>query len=122
MAITWSIVQLDYVLSTAVKEFLEENPDILPPGLNVQVVNNSHWQCIDEDASGNQARVYGSVVIPTDDLSNFTSYADITEEQAIQWTKDALGADEVASFEANVAAQLQLIENPVEGSGTPWAA
>jgi hypothetical protein len=44
------------------------------------------------------------------------------KEQAIQWTKDALGAEEVASFEANVAAQLQLIENPVEGSGTPWAA
>ena len=107
MAITWSIVQLDYALS------LDNESD---------VVNNSHWQCIDEDASGNQARVYGSVAIPTDDLSNFTPYADITEAQALQWTKDALGAEEVASVEANVAAQLQLLENPTEGSGTPWAA
>ena len=79
-------------------------------------------QCIDEDASGNQARVYGSVGIPTDDLSNFTPYADITEAQALQWTKDALGAEEVASTEATVAAQLQAIENPTDGSGTPWAA
>ncbi len=107
MAITWSIVQLDYALS-------EDG--------YTDVVNNSHWQCIDEDASGNQARVYGSVAIPTDDLSNFTLYADITEAEALQWTKDALGAEEVASIEANVAAQLQFIENPTEGSGTPWAA
>ena len=79
-------------------------------------------QCIDADDQGNQARVYGSVGIPTDDLSNFTSYADITEAQALQWTKDALGAEEVASIEANVADQLQLLENPTESSGTPWAA
>jgi hypothetical protein len=107
MPITWSIVQLDYALS------LDGETD---------VVNNSHWQCIDSDDSGNQARVYGSVAIPTDDLSNFTPYADITEAEALQWTLDALGAEEVSSIEANVAAQLQLIENPTEGSGTPWAA
>ena len=107
MAITWSVVQLDYVVS------LDGETD---------VVNNSYWQCIDSDDQGNQARVYGSVGIPTDDLSNFTPYADITEAQALQWTKDALGAEEVASIEANVADQLQLLENPTEGSGTPWAA
>jgi hypothetical protein len=107
MAITWSIVQLDYTAS------LNDQTD---------VVNNAHWECIDEDASGNQARVYGSVAIPTDDLSNFTLYADITEAQALQWTKDALGAEEVASIESNVAAQLQAIETPTEASGTPWAS
>ena len=106
MAITWSIVQLDYALS------LDDQTD---------VVNNSHWQCIDSDDQGNQARVYGSVAIPTDDLSNFTPYADITEAQALQWTKDALGDEEVASTEANVTSQLNLIENPTEGSGKPWA-
>ena len=94
MAITWSIVQLDYALS-------EDG--------YTDVVNNSHWQCIDEDASGNQGRVYGSVGIPTEDLSNFTPYADITEAQALEWTKTALGAEEVASIEANVAAQLELL-------------
>lgn len=107
MAITWSIAQLDYAVS------LDGESD---------VVNNSHWQCINEDASGNQARVYGSVGIPTDDLTDFIAYADITEANALEWTKAALGAEEVASIEANVAAQLQLVENPTEGSGTPWAA
>ena len=107
MAITWSIVQLDYALS-------EDG--------QTDVVNNSHWQCIDSDDAGNQARVYGSVAIPTDDLSDFTPYADITEAKALEWTKAALGAEKVASIEANVTAQLQLVENPTEASGTPWAA
>lgn len=107
MAIAWSIVQLDYALS------LYGQTD---------VVNNSHWQCIDSDDQGNQARVYGSVGIPTDDLSNFTPYADITEEEALKWTKDALGPEEVDSIEANVTSQLNVIENLTEGSGTPWAA
>ncbi len=107
MAITWSIVQLDYAVS------LDGESD---------VVNNSHWQCIDSDDAGNQARVYGSVGIPTDSLTDFIAYADITEEKALEWTKAALGDEEVASIEANVAAQLQLVENPTEGSGTPWAA
>jgi len=107
MAITWSIVQLDYTAS------LNDQTD---------VVTNSHWQCIDEDDAGNQARVYGSVAIPTDNLSNFTAYEDITEAQALQWTKDAIGAEEVASIEANVTAQLQEIANPAEASGIPWAA
>jgi hypothetical protein len=107
MAITWSIVQLDYAVS------LDGESD---------VVNNSHWQCIDSDDQGNQARVYGSVGIPTDDLTDFIAYADITEAKALEWTKAALGAEEVSSIEANVAAQLQLVESPTEGSGTPWAA
>jgi hypothetical protein len=107
MAITWSIVQLDYALS------LDGRTD---------VINNSHWQCVDFDDAGNHARIYGSVAISTDDLSNFTPYADITEAEALQWTKGALGAEKVASIEADVASQLQAIENPTEGSGTPWAA
>ena len=61
-----------------------------------------------------------TVGLSTDDLSSFTPYADITEEQAIGWAKDALGADEVAATEANVAAQIAEKENPTKGSGVPW--
>ena len=107
MAINWSITQLDYALSLDGQ---------------TNVINNSHWQCINSDDQGNQVRVYGSVAIPTDDLSNFIPYADITEAKALQWTKDALGSEEVASIEANVTSQLNVIQNPTEGSGMPWTA
>lgn len=107
MAITWSVLQLDYALSQ---------------DGHSNVVNNSHWQCLDTDDAGNQARSYGKINIPTDDLSSFTPYDNITEEQALQWTKDALGADQVAAIESRVTQRLNLIQNPTEGSGTPWVS
>ncbi len=107
MAATWSIVQLDYSISS---------------GGETNVVNNIHWNCTDADADGNHGRTYGSQGIPTDDLSDFIAYSDITEANAIAWLKDALGADGVSDQEAAVAAQIALLKTPINGSGSPWAA
>lgn len=105
MAITWSIIQLDYAVSQ---------------DGHANVVNNAHWQCIDADDAGNQGRAYGTVGIPTDDLTYFTPYANITEALALAWAKEALGAEQVSAIEAGVTAQLNAIQNPTDGSGTPW--
>lgn len=105
MTATWTATNLDYYTS------LNDQTDV------VYIV---HWNCQDKDADGNKGRCYGTVGLSTDDLSDFTPYADITEEQAIGWAKDALGADEVASTEANVAAQIAEKANPSKGSGVPW--
>jgi hypothetical protein len=107
MAATWKIVQLDYTVSLDSK---------------TNVVNNIHWDCTDADADGNQGRTYGSQGIPTDDLSDFINYSDITEANAIAWVKAALGADGVSDQEDAVAAQIALLKTPVDGSGSPWAA
>ena len=105
MAATWSIVQLDYTVSLDSK---------------TNVVTNIHWDCNDEDADGNHGRTYGSQGIPTDDLSDFTAYSDITEANAIAWVKAALGDDEVSDQEDSVAAQIAVLKTPVSGSGKPW--
>ena len=107
MAATWSIVQLDYSISS---------------GGETNVVNNIHWQCTDADADGNAGRTYGSQGIPTDDLSDFIAYDAITEANAIAWVKAALGDDGVSDQEAAVAAQIAVLQTPVSGSGSPWAA
>ena len=107
MAATWSIVQLDYTVSLDSK---------------TNVVTNIHWDCTDADADGNAGRTYGSQGIPTDDLSDFTAYDDITEANAIAWVKAALGDDGVSDQEAAVAAQIAVLQTPVSGSGSPWAA
>jgi hypothetical protein len=102
MTATWSIVQLDYAVS------LDGKTD---------VVNNSHWQCIDSDDAGNQARVYGSVAIPTDDIIDFIPYADITEAKALAWTKTALGAEDGCIYRIAVAAQIAACpDTSTEGS------
>jgi hypothetical protein len=107
MAATWKINQLDYAVSL---------------GGETNVVTNIHWDCNDADADGNQGRTYGSTGIPTDDLSGFIAYSDITEANAIAWLKDALGEDGVSDQEAAVAAQIAVLKTPVDGSGKPWAA
>ena len=107
MAATWSIAQLDYTVSLDSK---------------TNVVTNIHWDCTDADADRNHGRTYGSTGIPTDDLSDFINYSDITEANAIAWVKAALGEDGVSDQEAAVAAQIAVLQTPVNGSGSPWAA
>jgi hypothetical protein len=96
MAATWSIAQLDYTVSLDSK---------------TNVVTNAHW---------NTGRTYGSTGIPTDDLSGFIAYGDITEADAIAWVKAALGDDGVSEQEDAVAAQIAVLQTPVSGSGKPW--
>ena len=105
MAATWKINQLDYTVSLDSK---------------TNVVTNIHWDCNDTDADGNQGRTYGSTGIPTDDLSGFIAYDDITEENAVAWLKAALGDDGVSAQEDAVAAEIAVLKTPVNGSGKPW--
>ena len=105
MAATWTINNLDFYKSH---------------GGKTDVVFNIHWNCADKDSSGNTGTVVGTVAISTDDLSSFTSYSDITETQAIGWTKDALGSQRVSEVESLVAAEIAEKASPKEGSGVPW--
>ena len=46
--------------------------------------------------------------------------ADITEANAIQWAKDALGTDEVTAIEASIANQITEMKTPTVASGVSW--
>jgi len=108
MAATWRIAACDRTVSL---------------GGKADVITRVHWNVKDSetvdgvDHSGSQ---YGSVGIDTDDLSSFTAYADVTEADAIAWTKAALGSDEVTRLEEDVAAQITMSKTPTHGTGVPW--
>lgn len=104
MSITWSIVQMEYNLAQDDK---------------TNVVNQLHWQCIVAE-NEHFARAYGTVNVPTDDLSNFTEFVDLTEAQVVDWAKSALGEEQVASIEAALAGRVAEIINPTRGQGLPW--
>ena len=77
--------------------------------------------------SDTQNGVTGSVTYSVNLLpasaSNFTPYADITQAEAIQWTQDALGAERVASMEAEVQAQIDAQKVPTpQPAPLPWVA
>ena len=108
MATTWKIAACDRTVSL---------------GGEADVITTVHWNVQDNetvDGVDHSGRQYGSVGIDADDLSSFTAYADVTEANAIEWAKAALGSDEVTRLETDVAAQVTLSKTPVTASGVPW--
>ena len=76
------------------------------------VIFNVHWRLAGTNDSDNTGSVYGTQSLETSDLSNFTAFADITEEQINGWTEAALGAEKVAELKANIDAQIEQQINP----------
>jgi hypothetical protein len=104
MAVTWTIASMDR--------------DITLDGKS-DVVTTIHWRADDTDSDGNSGSSYGSVSV-TLGSGDFVAYADITEAKAIQWAKDALGSDEVAEIEANIAGMIAKEKTPTTASGVPF--
>ena len=64
---------------------------------------------------------YSVNLLPAD-AENFTPYNEITQAQALEWTKGALGEDRVAAMENEVAEQIAKAAIPVPQSAPlPWA-
>lgn len=104
---TWAVVQMD--------AYPEADGE-------TDVVFNVHWTLTGTDGtySGN---VYGSQAVTYEAGSSFTPYADLTEDQVINWVQSAMGAEQVAIFEANVAEQIaDQINPPVVTPDLPWSA
>jgi hypothetical protein len=84
------------------------------------VVFTVHW-CMDGTDGVYTAGVYGSVGLTLAPDTDFTPYADLTQEQVIGWVKDAMGEEQVASYEENVANQIAALANPpVVTPPLPW--
>jgi len=86
------------------------------------VVFTVHWTLTATDGTYNGS-VYGSIGVTLDEGSTFTPYEDLTEAQVIGWVQAAMGEEQVAAYEANVAEQIaNQINPPVVTPPLPWAA
>jgi hypothetical protein len=67
----------------------------------------------------------GRVRLNTENIENFVSYNDLTEEIVVNWVKETLGNDEVNLIESNFANWIEQIKNPpaplVITTPLPWA-
>ena len=105
MVLTWKIEQL------GCKPFFDSKTD---------VVENIHWRLngVDGDYA---TSVYGSQKVTYEAGSLFTDYNSLTEEVVIAWVKDALGEEQVSTYEASVNNQLEALKNPtIVTSSLPW--
>lgn len=85
------------------------------------VVFTVHWR-LDGTDGEHTAGVYGTVGLTLDPKAKFAPFAKLTEKQVIGWVQDALGDEQVASYEESVATQIAAIANPpVVTPPLPWA-
>ncbi len=76
------------------------------------VIFNVHWRLTGTDDSDNIGSVYGTQSLETSDLSDFTAFADITEEQVNGWVEAAMGEEEVQAKKDAIDAQIAEKVNP----------
>ncbi len=82
----------------------------------------SHWRCTGDDGEGHSGQVYSTVNFTVDpDKPNFVPFEDITEEQAIEWTQQALGEEQVAAVYTSIDTQIENeINPPIVTPPLPW--
>ena len=87
-------------------------------GSETDVVYNVHWIVTgvsDElDPQGNpyQSTSIGTQTVPLDSESEFIPFEDLTNEIVVEWTKDAMGTEQVTSIEASIQRAIDLEINP----------
>jgi len=97
MSVTWKITNLD---SNTADGF----------------VTTAHWTCTATDgehSASSYATVSWAEGTPT------IPYANLTEATVLGWVWESVDKD---ATEASLAAQIELLKNPVKQSGTPWSA
>ena len=88
------------------------------------VIYNVHWRLnatdTQVDAEGNPytASVYGTQVLETSDLSNFTDFDSVTSSQVQGWVEGAMGAEEVQSLKDGLDAKIADEINPTSETKT----
>ena len=109
---------------------IEKNIDydiIIPSGKTVDVktidgnedtVFNVHWRLTGTDDANNSSGVYGTQELDTSDLSSFTAFADLTNEQITGWVESAMGEDKVTEIKANISNQIAELVTPTQETKT----
>ena len=85
-------------------------------GGNDDVVYNVHWRVTGTKEDGGEqysSASIGTQTLDTSEITDFIPFDQVTNEQVVAWTQAAMGAEQVASIEANIANAIELEINPV---------
>ena len=75
------------------------------------VVYNVHWIVtgVDGDYS---ASCIGTQVVPLNEGGTFIPFEDLTNDVVVEWTKEAMGEEQVTQIEAGIASEIEGKINP----------
>lgn len=75
------------------------------------VVYNVHWIVTGVDGDYSATNI-GTQVVPLSEGGAFIPFEELTNEIVVEWTKEAMGEETVASIETSIANQIQDLINP----------
>lgn len=82
------------------------------------VVYNVHWIVTGtSDEVNTQGNPYsvtniGTQSLNTSDITDFTPISEVTNEEVVEWTKAAMGEEQVENIEASIQGSIDLLINP----------
>ena len=85
---------------------------------NADVVYNVHWivtgisDQLDPEGKNYSANSIGTQALDVSEITNFIPWDEVTEAEVEEWTKAAMGEEQVLSIETNVAASLEQVIKP----------
>ena len=83
------------------------------------IIRSVDWRVNAKDIAS--ATNYGTVNFPINDAASFVKYQNLTEAQILSWVKSALGKEEVARIEENLANEIDTIQNgAIREVSLPW--
>jgi hypothetical protein len=79
------------------------------------VVYNVHWIVTgtsDSEGVTYSATSIGTQVLDTSGITDFIPFDELTNEQAVSWTKSAMGQEQVDSIQAGIQSEIDNLINP----------
>ena len=87
-------------------------------GEHSDVVYNVHWIVtgvsdeVDTQENPYSVTNIGTQTLSTSDITDFTPISEVTNEEVVEWTKAAMGEEQVEQIEANIQGSIELLINP----------
>lgn len=87
-------------------------------GSETDVVYNVHWIVtgvsdeLDSDGNAYQSNIIGAQVVHLDPESEFVPFEDLTNEIVVEWTKEAMGEEQVEAIESGIKEFINQEINP----------
>lgn len=93
--------------------------DVYPTeGEYTDVVYNVHWRVtgvsdqLDPEGNAYTSTSIGTQVLDTSTITDFIPFADLTNAEVVQWTKDTMGTEQVDQIEAGIESSINEEINP----------
>ena len=87
-------------------------------GEYTDVVYNVHWivtgtsDQVDPEGNAYTSTSIGTQILDTSTITDFIPFADLTNAEVVQWTKDAMGTEQVDEIEAGIESSINEEINP----------